>query len=337
MAITSRIARRHERSTSWGGAGAGGIGALSGYRLSGGEITSDALMISREPPRPRPADPRQRRQDEEQDRDRHAGPAEGDPAADADRAGDAGRREGADRVGDAVREDLERRVDPAEDRGPGLRPWISESSATPSIVWRPSPTSCGMKTISVATRSGPWASGVRTPSDRRADRGPDQGRAEPEPADRPATAKSEPTSEPTPPAETTTPSRNGLEVQLVDEVDRVQDAVERAGDVGDDRAQGQRNEQRVAAHEPQALDDLAAGSAWRRPAAGAPAPGARMSSSEIAETANETASTRIANGALTSWTRPPARPGPPISASDELVASLLLPSTTRSTPISDGT
>ena len=62
-----------------------------------------------------------------------------------------------------------------------------------------------------------------------------------------------------------------------------------------------------------------------------------MRSSEIAETANDTASTRIANGALTSWTRPPARPGPPISAIDELVASLLLPSTTRSTPMSDGT
>jgi len=33
----------------------------------------------------------------------------------------------------------------------------------------------------------------------------------------------------------------------------------------------------------------------------------------------------------------PARPGPPISASDELVASLLLPSMTRSTPMSEGT
>ena len=62
-----------------------------------------------------------------------------------------------------------------------------------------------------------------------------------------------------------------------------------------------------------------------------------MRSSETAETANESASTRIANGALTTWTSAPASPGPPISASDELVASLLLPSTTRSTPISDGT
>ena len=62
-----------------------------------------------------------------------------------------------------------------------------------------------------------------------------------------------------------------------------------------------------------------------------------MRSSEIADTANDTASTRIANGALKNWTRAPASPGPPISASDELVASLLFPSTTRSTPISDGT
>ena len=30
-------------------------------------------------------------------------------------------------------------------------------------------------------------------------------------------------------------------------------------------------------------------------------------------------------------------PGPPISASEEVAASLLLPSTTRSTPMSDGT
>ena len=65
--------------------------------------------------------------------------------------------------------------------------------------------------------------------------------------------------------------------------------------------------------------------------------GLRIRSSEIDETTNETASTRIANGAPISWTRPPPRPGPPISASDELVASLLLPSTTRSTPMSDGT
>ena len=65
--------------------------------------------------------------------------------------------------------------------------------------------------------------------------------------------------------------------------------------------------------------------------------GVRMRSIDTADTANDTASIRIANGALTTWTSAPAIPGPPISASDELVASLLLPSTTRSTPISDGT
>ena len=62
-----------------------------------------------------------------------------------------------------------------------------------------------------------------------------------------------------------------------------------------------------------------------------------MSRIETADTAYDTASTRIANGALMSWTSAPAIPGPPISASEELVASLLLPSMTRSTPISDGT
>ena len=65
--------------------------------------------------------------------------------------------------------------------------------------------------------------------------------------------------------------------------------------------------------------------------------GVRISSSEIAEPTYEIASTRIANGAPMSCTRPPASPGPPISASDELVASLLLASTTWLTPMSDGT
>jgi len=65
--------------------------------------------------------------------------------------------------------------------------------------------------------------------------------------------------------------------------------------------------------------------------------GERMSSSVTAEKTYETASTSIVNGAPMSYTSPPASPGPPISASDELAASLLLPSTTRSTPISDGT
>jgi len=62
-----------------------------------------------------------------------------------------------------------------------------------------------------------------------------------------------------------------------------------------------------------------------------------MRASEMAEITNEIASMRIAKGALTIWTSAPASPGPPISAIDELVASLLLPSMTRSRPISVGT
>ena len=81
-------------------------------------------------------------------------------------------------------------------------------------------------------------------------------------------ANSEPTSDPTPPAEMTMPSRNGGRLQVLDEVDRVQDAVERAGHVGDDRAQRDREEHPVVADEPQALDDLVPdrrGSVARRP------------------------------------------------------------------------
>src|SRR5207249_4203883 len=42
-----------------------------------------------------------------------------------------------------------------------------------------------------------------------------------------------------------------------------------------------------------------------------------MSKIVTADTTNETASARIANGALTNCTSAPANPGPPISASDE--------------------
>ena len=65
--------------------------------------------------------------------------------------------------------------------------------------------------------------------------------------------------------------------------------------------------------------------------------GERMSASDAADTTNETASTSIANGAPTIWTSAPAKPGPPISAIDELIASLLFPSTSRSVPMSVGT
>src|SRR5439155_861596 len=65
--------------------------------------------------------------------------------------------------------------------------------------------------------------------------------------------------------------------------------------------------------------------------------GARIITRVTADTTNDTASTRIANGALAICTSAPAKPGPPISAIDELVASLLLPSTRRSRPKRVGT
>src|SRR5207237_8003238 len=63
----------------------------------------------------------------------------------------------------------------------------------------------------------------------------------------------------------------------------------------------------------------------------------RISASESADTRYDHASTRIANGALNNWTSAPAVLGPPTSAIEELIASLLFPSTTRSRPMSDGT
>jgi hypothetical protein len=65
-----------------------------------------------------------------------------------------------------------------------------------------------MKTITVATSSGPWASGVSTP--RAAAPIAVQIIAGPSPRARMTRdANSEPTSEPTPPADTTRPKRNG--------------------------------------------------------------------------------------------------------------------------------
>ena len=126
-------------------------------------------------------------------------------------------------------------------------------------------------------------------------------------------------------------------MEVVDQVDRVQHAVERPGDMGHDRAQDEHEQHGMEAHEAQALDDLAPD---RRRGAPGRARRFRRPDEEQRDSGDrerDAASTRIANGALNSWTRPPARPGPPISAIDELVASLLLPSTTRSRPISDGT
>ncbi len=48
------------------------------------------------------------------------------------------------------------------------------------------------------------------------------------------------------------------EVQVLDQVDRVEDGVERAGEVGKDRAEGQGHEDRMVPDELEALDDLMA-------------------------------------------------------------------------------
>ena len=56
-------------------------------------------------------------------------------------------------------------------------------------------------------------------------------------------ANSDPTSDPTPPAEMTTPSSGG-EAEVLDEEDRVEDAVERPGHVGDDRPHRDREQHR---------------------------------------------------------------------------------------------
>ena len=150
-------------------------------------------------------------------------------------------------------------------------------------------------------------------------------------------AKNEPTRDPTPPAEMTMPSRSGLRCSYIDQEEGVEDAVERAGDVGDDRAKRQRQEDRVPPHEPKPLEDVLADARRRRFASGRGGSGLRIRTIETAETTYEIASMRIANGAPITCTSAPASPAPPISASDELVASLLLPSTIRSTPMSDGT
>ena len=93
----------------------------------------------------------------------------------------------------------------------------------------------------------------------------------------------------------------------------------------------------MVADELEALEDLQADAASTSCAAAGRARASGSAASATAETRNDTASIRIANGAEMNWTRAPARPGPPISAIEELVASLLLASTTRSVPTSDGT
>ena len=95
-----------------------------------------------------------------------------------------------------------------------------------------------------------------------------------------------------------------VEMQVVDQVDRVQDPVERPGDMGDDRPQRRSGTAPDGGGRAGGPSTISAPDRGRgRPWSGAAGSGVRMRSSEIAETTNDTASTRIANGALTSWTR----------------------------------
>jgi hypothetical protein len=57
---------------------------------------------------------------------------------------------------------------------------------------------------------------------------------------------------------------------------------------------------------------------------------------ETAEQRNDTASKRMANGAVIVCTRTPVRPGPATSATDSVKTSLLFPSRRFSRSTSDG-
>ena len=126
-------------------------------------------------------------------------------------------------------------------------------------------------------------------------------------------------------------------MQVLDEVDRVEDAVERAGHVGHDRAEGQRHEHRVPADEAQALGDLLPRIAGGEVRGGRGGSGLRISSQRDGRDDERDGVDEDRERRADQLHEAAAKPGPPISASDELVASLLLPSTTRSTPMSDGT
>ena len=82
-------------------------------------------------------------------------------------------RERPDRVGNSVRNTS--RVALTRPRSGPAQTWINDSSATPSMVCRPSPNSCGMRTIASPAGSVP-ARGVRMPRPTRRRR-PDQRRA----------------------------------------------------------------------------------------------------------------------------------------------------------------
>ena len=118
-----------------------------------------------------------------------------------------GRQQGAERVGDPVREDLERRVDAAED---AVRDDALDERQLGDALDRLQAVADQLRDEHHQRRQRDRPAGQRRQDadDRRADGA--QISAGPRPSRRIARwAKNEPTSEPTPPAEMTTPSRNG--------------------------------------------------------------------------------------------------------------------------------
>src|SRR5512135_2023362 len=65
---------------------------------------------------------------------------------------------------------------------------------------------------------------------------------------------------------------------------------------------------------------------WRRCVGGGGGSAVLIKSSEMTDTRNESASSKIAIGAVTSCTSAPAMPGPAIAATERLTSNLLLPS-----------
>ena len=224
-----------------------------GHPLAGGRRVAD-----RDGP-----EPGQRRQHQEQDRDRHPGPADEDPAAHADHPRDGGRGEGPDRIRDPVREHLERGVDAAKDP---IRAEALDQRQLRDPLDRLEPVPEQLRDEDHDRREQDRSLGQRgeDAEGRRASGRPDQRRADPQRAD---DARREQRAD-----ERSNAARRDhdaeherRQVQLVDQVDRVQDAIERPSDVGDDRTHHDREEHRVVANHRKALDDLVADRRRRGP------------------------------------------------------------------------
>lgn len=115
-----------------------------------------------------------------------------------------------------------------------------------------------------------------------------------------------------------------------EQVNHGDDALERQ--LEGDRADRDRPQDRVGRDDPQTIDRFAEHAPAfldRRTATS----GVRIQATMNAETKNETASARIATGAVSNWTSQPAMPKPLTSATAELAANLLLPSS-RASPCS---